>query len=88
MHSPRRPYCHGSTSATPQCWKSLVLRVAGDLLAVPLARRWGGLLNGVALLLFLGLTVYALAVGRRPSGRLSADDERRLANTRPSTPDR
>ena len=67
---------------------SLVLRVAGDLLAVPLARRWGGLLNGVALLLFLGLTVYALAVGRRPSGRLSADDERRLANTRPPTPDR
>lgn len=67
---------------------SLVLRVAGDLLAVPLARRWGGLLNGVALLLFLGLTVYALAVGRRPSERLSADDERRLANTRPSTPDR
>jgi len=44
---------------------SLVLRLAGDLLALPAARRWGGMLNGVALLLFLALTLYALAIGRR-----------------------
>lgn len=39
---------------------SLIIRMAGDLLGSPLARRWGGLLNETAILLFLGLTVYSL----------------------------
>jgi hypothetical protein len=43
---------------------SLILRVAGDLLNVVPLRRWGGLLNGVALLLFLAFTALALARGR------------------------
>lgn len=44
---------------------SLALRVAGDLLALPLARQWGGLLNGVALVLFLVFTGTALVKGSR-----------------------
>lgn len=36
---------------------SLVLRVAGDLALQPGLRRWGGLLNVVAVLLFLGMTL-------------------------------
>ncbi len=49
---------------------SLVLRVAGDLLliggaagAYPL-RAWGGMLNAVAVVLFLALTVYGIVAGR------------------------
>ncbi|MFO7683949.1 MAG: hypothetical protein R6X34_28290 [Chloroflexota bacterium] len=38
---------------------SLALRVTGDLLLWPAARRWGGLLNGVAILLFLVVTAVA-----------------------------
>ena len=37
---------------------SLILRVAGDLLLWPPARQWGGLLNEVAVLLFLMITVF------------------------------
>jgi hypothetical protein len=44
---------------------SLLLRVAGDLLAnVPL-RRWGGLLNEVAILLFLAMLLLAVRSGRQ-----------------------
>lgn len=44
---------------------SLVLRIAGDLsLSMP-ARRWGGLLNAVALLFFLFSTLIAIRQGRR-----------------------
>jgi len=39
---------------------SLLLRVAGDLLNNPTWRQWGGLLNGVTLLLFLGTVGLAL----------------------------
>jgi hypothetical protein len=39
---------------------SLILRIAGDLLMLPTLRLWGGLLNGVAILLFLGVTIYAI----------------------------
>ncbi|MBI5878219.1 MAG: hypothetical protein HZB53_11260 [Chloroflexi bacterium] len=48
---------------------SLALRIAGDLLVSVPARQWGGLLNVVAILLFLGATgrqVY-LANFRRPT---------------------
>ncbi|MBE2201770.1 MAG: hypothetical protein IAE79_24380 [Anaerolinea sp.] len=39
---------------------SLMLRVGGDLLAWPAGRQWGGLLNALTLLLFLGNTILAL----------------------------
>jgi hypothetical protein len=39
---------------------SLIIRLAGDLLGFGPGRLWGGLLNGVALLLFLANTAYAL----------------------------
>jgi len=40
---------------------SLILRVVGDLLLNPMMRQWGGLLNGIAILLFLALTALAMA---------------------------
>lgn len=44
---------------------SLVLRVAGDLTAQSTVRQWGGLLNEVAILLFLALMARAVRRGRR-----------------------
>ncbi len=44
---------------------SLVVRIAGDLSGSILVRQWGGLLNEVAILLFLGATIYAIVHGRR-----------------------
>ena len=44
---------------------SLVVRVAGDLIPSLAARRWGGLFNEVALLLFLVLTILSARRGRR-----------------------
>jgi hypothetical protein len=41
----------------------LLLRIGGDLLENALARRWGGLLNTAAILLFLASTALALARG-------------------------
>lgn len=38
---------------------SLLLRVWGDLAILPVARRWGGLLNEVAILLFLAVTIFS-----------------------------
>lgn len=37
---------------------SLLLRIAGDLVLGPVVRRWGGLFNVVAVLLFLGVTLF------------------------------
>ncbi|NOX63491.1 MAG: hypothetical protein GXP42_16330 [Chloroflexi bacterium] len=42
---------------------SLLLRLAGDLLNMPLARQWGGLLNAITLLLFLLITMIAVRRG-------------------------
>jgi hypothetical protein len=42
---------------------SLALRVAADLAGLIVLRRWGGMLNGIALLLFLVVTVLALRKG-------------------------
>ncbi|MGQ9841751.1 MAG: hypothetical protein ACUVR4_14830 [Anaerolineae bacterium] len=44
---------------------SLALRVIGDLAGWADLRRWGGMLNGIALLLFLAVTVLALRQGTR-----------------------
>jgi hypothetical protein len=43
---------------------SLLLRVVGDMLSLPSVRQWGGLLNEIAILLFLVLTGYALWKGK------------------------
>jgi hypothetical protein len=48
---------------------SLVMRVIGDLAGFPLLRMWGGLLNGIALLLFLISTLVLLFVSKEPQGR-------------------
>ena len=42
---------------------SLLLRVVGDLTGVLIMRQWGGLLNVVALLLFLGNTFRSVQAG-------------------------
>jgi hypothetical protein len=44
---------------------SLVLRVTGDLIPSLAARRWGGMLNEVAIVLFLAVTAVAVLHGRR-----------------------
>jgi hypothetical protein len=44
---------------------SLFLRVGADLMLAPSARRWGGLLNGLAILLFLANNIRAVTIGRR-----------------------
>jgi hypothetical protein len=44
---------------------SLLLRIAADLGGWVAGRMWGGLLNEVALLLFLGTTIYMLRSGKR-----------------------
>jgi hypothetical protein len=43
---------------------SLVLRIAGDLTFNSTVRMWGGLLNGLAILLFLGMTAWSIASSR------------------------
>jgi hypothetical protein len=44
---------------------SLALRVIGDLLAALALRRWGGLLNEAAILLFLAMLALTILRGRR-----------------------
>jgi hypothetical protein len=48
---------------------SLVLRIAGDLSLSFALRKWGGLLNEVAVLLFLAVTLYGLQQSRARKGR-------------------
>jgi len=38
---------------------SLIIRIFGDLVNQPDIRRWGGLLNEMAILLFLGMTIFS-----------------------------
>lgn len=42
---------------------SLILRLVGDLALQMTLRQWGGLLNEIAILLFLGLTVFSIVKG-------------------------
>jgi hypothetical protein len=46
---------------------SLLLRVAGDMASLHSVRLWGGLLNGVAILLFLAVTGFTVGMSRRDS---------------------
>jgi hypothetical protein len=51
---------------------SLLLRVSGDLLPWLAGRQWGGLLNVVAILLFLANTAWAVRVNTARSSIVSA----------------
>ena len=44
---------------------SLLVRVIGDLTELPSVRMWGGMLNEIAILLFLGMTVFSILRGPR-----------------------
>ena len=44
---------------------SLILRITGDLTNLFTIRKWGGLLNEVAILLFLGMTIYSIVKGKK-----------------------
>lgn len=48
---------------------SLLLRVIGDLAGLFLLRLWGGLLNGIALLIFLISTLTLLFIVKEPQGK-------------------
>jgi hypothetical protein len=52
---------------------SLILRLAGDFLLLPGIRRWGGISNGIAIVLFLVLS--GIAVKRSGSARAAQDQE-------------
>jgi len=54
---------------------ALVLRVLGDLANQPALRQWGGMLTAIAILLFLGNTLWAVRPGG--SARMSTDNQRR-----------
>ena len=60
---------------------SLVLRVVGDLPGSPAVRLWGGLFNGLALLIFLGMNAVSVVRGDRaakettsPPGRQTREE--------------
>jgi hypothetical protein len=46
---------------------SLIIRVFGDLTNQFDIRRWGGLLNEIAILLFLGMTIYSVVQAQNPT---------------------
>ncbi len=46
---------------------SLIMRVAGDLALNTSVRKWGGLLNEVAILLFLAMTVHSIVFRKKQS---------------------
>ena len=78
-HAPS-PRCWGGMSATGRTstvtsdsWTPLCVRVLADLAGLLVLRRWGGMLNGVALLLFLGVTVVALRKGSVENRQTKAD---------------
>lgn len=48
---------------------SLIIRIFGDLINQPDIRRWGGLLNEVAILLFLGMTSYSILKSRNQNSK-------------------
>jgi hypothetical protein len=48
---------------------SLIIRILGDLVNQPDIRRWGGLLNEMAILLFLGMTIYSILSTRNQNTR-------------------
>jgi hypothetical protein len=61
---------------------SLMLRILGDLVAWPEARRWGGLLNAVAILLFAAVTFVAARAGHSAAASPRQAPTRRPAQAR------
>lgn len=57
---------------------SLLLRIAGDLANLTDPRRWGGMLNAVAILLYLLVTAVSVARGRRASSSVVRRHDRSL----------
>lgn len=56
---------------------SLLVRIGGDLAGSGDVRRWGGMLNALAILLFLGLTALSIRQGRQASFRPNGAGEAR-----------
>jgi len=54
------------------CGHVVLLRASLVLRVLAILRRWGGMLNAVALLMFLGVTVVALRKGRMESDHTTA----------------
>ncbi|GIW03295.1 hypothetical protein [Roseiflexus sp.] len=50
---------------------SLLMRIGGDLAGLGDVRRWGGMLNATAIMLFLGLTALSVWQGRQTPSRLN-----------------
>lgn len=61
------PFRTGFYGPTILLQVSLLMRVIGDLALLPDVRRWGGLLNGVAILWFFGLMAVTAVQSRRKS---------------------
>ncbi len=55
---------------------SLLLRISADGILWPGGRQWGGLLNGVAILLFIGIMAVTAADSRRGSSRPDSQQDR------------
>ena len=60
---------------------SLVLRVGSDLAGWADGRQWGGLLNVIALLLFMGNTALAVLAGKRVASRTRSSNTQRVASS-------
>lgn len=60
---------------------SLVLRVGSDLAGWPDGRQWGGLLNVIALLLFMGNTALAVLAGKRARVKTRSPNTQRVASS-------
>lgn len=61
---------------------SLLLRIAGDLLLLHPLRQWGGMLNGVTILVFLALTARSAAAGLLEKRASSAPPHTQAASER------
>jgi len=61
---PYRPWFYGHLGLLHF---SLALRIAGDLASVPSLREWGGLLNGIALVMFLLATILSSRLRGAPT---------------------
>jgi hypothetical protein len=55
---------------------SLGVRILADLAGLIILRRWGGVINGIALLLFLVVTVVSLCKGSAESRHTKAGSSR------------
>ena len=61
------PFRSGFYGPTILLHAALLLRITGDLALLPGVRRWGGLLNGIAILLFFGLMAFSAIQAQQKS---------------------